>query len=205
MKPRGAISTNGEYPNFQALLDAGEQEGLNFLRCVCDRGSVTTIIAPHGGRIEPHTDRIAAAIARDDLNFYRFEGIKSLHKGQTLHITSHYFDDPSCLSLVKKSDFVVAIHGLDRTDDRVDIGGLDCALRDAVYERLRQSGFSASIVTTGTHAARNVNNICNRGRSGRGVQLELAMGMRRNLRGKRLTAFADAIREAINSRRDAPS
>jgi phage replication-related protein YjqB (UPF0714/DUF867 family) len=189
-----------EYLNFQALLKGGEQEGRNFLRCVRDIGSAVAIVAPHGGTIEPYTDRIAAAIAGDDFNCYRFEGVKSQHKDMTLHITSHHFDDEICLSVVKNCNFVLTVHGVDKNDEGVEIGGLDCELRDAVREALSRAGFNAKTAKTGKRDGRHRANICNRGRSGMGVQLELGMGLRRSLKGKHLGAFVGAIRQAIESR-----
>ena len=188
-----------EYRNFQALLKGGEQEGQNFARCARDIGSAVAIIAPHGGSIEPGTDHIAAAIARDDFNCYLFEGLGSRHSDRTLHVTSHRFDDPVCLAVIKSCDFVLSIHGLAHSGDLVKIGGLDSELRDAVRDALGAADFNAKSIQTGGLAARDPDNICNRGALGMGVQLELARGLRRSLEGKRLDDFVCAIRRAIES------
>ena len=83
-----------------------------------------TIIAPHGGKIEPRTSDLARRIAGDDYNFYCFEGIKDKDNA-CLHITSHRFDEPGAIKLVSKSDLVVAVHACTGTAGLVHIGGLD--------------------------------------------------------------------------------
>jgi phage replication-related protein YjqB (UPF0714/DUF867 family) len=65
------MATKTEYPNFAALLEAGERENINFRRRIRELGSNVTIIAPHGGKIEPETDEIADAIAGSNWNLYR--------------------------------------------------------------------------------------------------------------------------------------
>ena len=55
-----------KYNNF-STLDSRESE---YRIEVVDRGSEVTIIAPHGGRIEPHTAEIAALIAGAHYNLF---------------------------------------------------------------------------------------------------------------------------------------
>jgi phage replication-related protein YjqB (UPF0714/DUF867 family) len=99
-----------------------------------------------------------------------------------LHITSHNFDEPTGSRIVTRSRVVIALHGrLDRDDPQAAwLGGLDTALRDRIAAALRRAGFQA---LTGGHLfpADQPANICNKGRSGRGVQLELPRGLRRGL------------------------
>jgi phage replication-related protein YjqB (UPF0714/DUF867 family) len=56
---------------------------------------MVAIIAPHGGKIEPGTSEIAAAIAGDDYSLYRFQGLRDRPR-EELHITSAKFDEPTC-------------------------------------------------------------------------------------------------------------
>ncbi|PVA12006.1 replication protein [Pelagivirga sediminicola] len=168
------------------------------IRCA-DRGTSVVILAPHGGTIEPETAEIAEAIAGTDLSFYAFEALKVGRHGD-FHITSHRFDEPHALDLVGRASTAVAIHG--RKDDGTDtvwLGGRAIDLRDAIGAALRDADFGAEInkALPGVHET----NICNRTRSGEGVQLELPRSLRRRLATERklLEDFCTAIRSAIRS------
>ncbi len=187
-----------KYANFEALRKR-EREGVDFRRCVRDRNVSVAVIAPHGGHIEPKTSKIAAAIAGETLNLYCFEGTKS-NDNETLHITSNNFDEPLCVDLIAKSDVVVAVHGLGGKGETVHVGGLNSELRDAVRRSLEQAGFRAVVDKSGDHAGIRRDNICNRGRSKQGVQLEITKGLRDRLNGNLLIQFADAVRKAIETR-----
>ena len=140
--------------------------------------SSTVIIAPHGGCIEIRTSGIARAIAGKDFNLYLFEGTKS-SSNKTLHVTSHRFDERRCLSVVTKSQTVVAIHGCKGRKPVVYLGGLDKMTILALAAGLRAARF---MVKTEFHKfpATCPKNICNRGAIGRGVQIELSRGLRLN-------------------------
>ena len=98
-------------------------------------------------------------------------------------------------------DLVVAVHGLAGRHKAVDVGGRDDQLRDLIDTKLRASGFNSKIVTSGSHAATSRSNICNKGRRGAGVQLEITKGLRddfmRGARSRKLADFADAVANAI--------
>lgn len=186
------------YENF-AQLSADNEEGHAFRIRQMDRDSETAIIAPHGGTIEPETAEIAEAIAGEEFSFYAFEALQDGAHGD-FHITSHRFDESRAVDLVARSSVAIAIHG--RKDDGTDtvwMGGRAAALRDAIATSLRDAGFDAAPNTTlpGVHAL----NICNRTKSGKGVQLELSRSFRRRLAVEphTLDAFAKAIRKPIRS------
>jgi phage replication-related protein YjqB (UPF0714/DUF867 family) len=186
-----------KYSNF-AELAASETVGVDYQIRVEDRGTPVAIIAPHGGRIEPATLEIAATIAGDNLSFYAFEALRSAGKRGSLHITSARFDEPQALALVGEAQKAIAIHG--RADDgdplTVRVGGLDSALRDEIVAALTAAGFDAVVVTQGCLAGRDLANICNRGATSAGVQLELSRTLRTQLMAEavRLRTFCDAIR-----------
>lgn len=188
-----------KYSNF-AELGAGERAGVDYQIHVENRGTPVAIIAPHGGRIEPGTLEIAANIAGEALSFYAFEALRAAGKRGSLHITSARFDEPLAIALVGEAQKVVAIHG--RADDgdplTVGVGGLDTALRDKIAAALTRAGFAAAIVFKGRLAGRDPTNICNRGITGAGVQLELPRMLRRQLTTEpaSLRAFSDAVRGA---------
>mgnify|MGYP001576633305 CR=1 FL=1 len=155
------------------------------------------IMAPHGGKIEPTTAEIAAAIAEDDYSFYCFEGLKT--DSRPLHIESHLFDEPRALQVVQKADVVITIHGqIDQKEEFVMVGGLNDSLRSEITRELEGAGFQTRVPTErlmGTDSQ----NICNRGKLRRGVQLEVSRKVRDLLRTdeNELQKFASAIRKAI--------
>jgi phage replication-related protein YjqB (UPF0714/DUF867 family) len=143
---------------------------------VFDVGSPITIIAPHGGKIEPKTSYIAAGIALDQFNYYCFEGIK-LSNNRGLHITSHNFDEPQALKLLARSQTVVSIHACTENKALVYPGGRDEKLIGAIVKGLKTVGISVANRNL-KYQGVNPNNICNRGSSGRGAQLEISRGLR---------------------------
>ena len=186
------------YPDFATLAAAHEQDR-DYRITVQDRGTCVAILAPHGGTIEPETASIARAVAGDDLSFYLFEALHAGAHGD-YHITSHRFDEPRALALVAGADTSIAIHG--RKDDGTDtvwLGGRDEIQRDAVGDALRAAGFGAALNTAlpGVHPS----NICNRTRSGTGVQLELPRSLRRSLSqdATMMARFSTALRAAISA------
>lgn len=139
--------------------------------------SPIAVIAPHGGSIEQYTSDIARGVAGEDFNLYLFEGIRPAGNYSALHLTSHRFDEPRCLSLLSMCDHVLAIHGCDGDDQRVLLGGLDEALKLAIGEAL--TGLGVDVQSDGHEfPATDPKNICNRGRRGVGVQVEMTMGLR---------------------------
>ena len=108
------------YRNFEELSSCESGFGVQ----VRDRASEVTILAPHGGRIEPNTSEVAALIAGDYYNLFCFNGLKE-NDNRDLHITSHRFDHPQALSLVSTSSYVVAVHGCTVNKPVVYLGGLD--------------------------------------------------------------------------------
>ena len=164
------------YHNFAALA-AGERPGADYRIIACPRPAPVAVIAPHGGGIEPGTSELAEAIAGQELSLYCFEGLKSTGN-EALHITSTRFDEPACLAILAHSDTVLALHGSAEPDEMVHVGGRDVQLAERVRAALAEAGFTAKLDDTADHPGRNAFNICNRGRSGRGCQLEISNGLR---------------------------
>lgn len=180
------------YKNFRELKNS-ERIERDYRIVISDRGSPTTIIAPHGGKIEPKTSCIAAGIARDQFNYYCFEGLKSTGN-RCLHITSHNYDEPQALQLLARSQTVIAVHAC--TDDRAVVypGGRDEVLKGAVVKELKAAGISVAIQNFKYRGIRP-DNICNRGASGRGVQLEISRGLRDD--ENNVTVLCKAVRSAL--------
>jgi phage replication-related protein YjqB (UPF0714/DUF867 family) len=190
---------NDRYRNF-AELKRSEREEVDYRVVAVDRRSPVTVLAPHGGYIEPPTSRLALAIAGDTFNVFCFEGLSPDREHHDLHITSENFDEPVACGLVSRSEIVVALHGrLDRDDPHaVWLGGLDRALRDRIAAALRDVGIAA--LTEGhLFPGIGARNICNSGRRGMGVQLELPRTLRDVLVHDALhfNRFVQAVRLAL--------
>jgi phage replication-related protein YjqB (UPF0714/DUF867 family) len=184
------------YMSFKELVHR-EVEGQDYRIRIELRDPRVLIMAPHGGKIEPTTAEIAAAIAGDDYSFYCFEGLKT--DSRPLHIESHLFDEPRALQVVQKADVVIAIHGqIDQKEEFVMVGGLNDSLRSEITRELEKAGFQTRVPTEGLMGT-DSQNICNRGKLGRGVQLEVSRKVRDLLRTdeNELQKFASVIRKAI--------
>jgi phage replication-related protein YjqB (UPF0714/DUF867 family) len=189
-----------------AKLASDNLEGRDYKRLVEMRPSAIALIAPHGGGIEPCTSEITRAIANGEFSYYCFEGVKSRGNGE-LHITSTSFDEPTCIQLVEHSQTVGAVHGCVGEQTAVYIGGLDTRLKMQIIGALRHAGFDAK-EDTSNHSGNHPQNICNRGISRRGLQLEITEALRRAMfkglkRCERRTTtpqfdkFVAAVREVL--------
>jgi phage replication-related protein YjqB (UPF0714/DUF867 family) len=195
-----------KYLNFEQLK-AGETVA-NWRHEALPRGTTVAVIAPHGGGIEQGTSEIARAIAGHDLSVYVFEGLKAGGNGE-LHITSVNFDEPDGIELVSSSQRVVAIHGEGSNDIAVAyLGGRDEALGAAIRDQLTAAGFKVGKHDLPHLQGTHPDNICNRGQSGRGVQLELSRALRKRFFAsldpdgrqkptRELDRFVQAVRRAI--------
>lgn len=167
------------YANYQTL-QLHEQEGVDYRINVSRHWHKVLIIAPHGGKIETYTSQISQWIAGEDFAWYSFEGIKGQHM-RRLHITSHNFDEPTLLQALQEAQTVLTIHGLKNSiDEYLMIGGLDTTFGSELRVALQHLGF---IVKESEQPYQGVRptNICNRGKSGQGVQLELSFALRKRL------------------------
>jgi len=184
------------YTSFKELADR-EIEGQDYRIRIELRDQRVLIMAPHGGKIEPTTVEIAEAIAGIDYSFYSFEGLKI--DNHMLHIESHFFDEPRALQTVQSADVVITVHGqLNQKEEFVMVGGLNESLRSKITAQLEAAGFQSRPPTEGL-AGTDPMNICNRGKSRQGVQLEVSRRIRDVLRDDRnhLKLFSEAVRKGI--------
>lgn len=184
--------SSDSYSGFDELINH-EERHIDFRISIQDVGSPVTIIAPHGGKIEPRTSDLAKNIAKDHYNYYCFEGIKKNNNG-CLHITSHHFDEPSALQLVSKSDVVVAIHACTGKDGLVHLGGLDKVLKKVIADELEARGINVSKAHPRFQGS-SPDNICNRGAKRKGVQLEITRDLRDDL--DKVDLISEAVRAAL--------
>ena len=181
-----------KYASF-AELARFEASGTDYrVHTVARPDSPVIVIAPHGGRIEVGTSELARLIAGDDHSFFAFEGLKSYGRNRDLHITSHRFDHPECLTLVGRCAVTLAVHGC-IGESRIYVGGLDEELTLLLTEHLGAAGFHAS-ADGHRYPGRNPLNICNRGARGRGAQIEVTKDLRDAPARARI---ADVVRGAL--------
>jgi len=196
------------YANFDEL-SRNETAGVDYRILLRQAGAAFAIVAPHGGGIEPGTSELADAAAGDEHSFYAFLGLKRSGNA-VLHVTATHFDEPLCLTVIARSGVVVTLHGEHGTDDGegVFLGGLDDALGQRVRAALEARGFEVRRHPDPGLQGREPTNLCNRGTSGRGVQLELSRAVREQMfesltregrqhRKPRFDDFAGALRAAL--------
>ncbi len=188
------------YPSFDALQRA-ERRGIDYRIVAQRRAAPVAIIAPHGGGIERGTCRIAHAIAGERYSLYCFQALKAADNGR-LHLTSTHFDEPTAVAMVTDAEYVVAVHGMSSAQRFVYMGGLDERLKTGITAALKAAGFATESNGRMHLQGTSPRNICNRGRRGQGVQLEISAGLRKELihpaaHNTRLQAFAAATRRAI--------
>lgn len=166
-------------------LSQHEREGEDYQVIVVPRPNPIAILALHGGGIEPGTSEIAHALAGERYSLYLFEALKVIG-GENLHITSTRFDEPRGLALVHSAQWALSLHGCTGDRPLVYLGGLDREHIQLARLLLKEAGFEAS-AKNHRFSASDPANLCNQGRSGKGLQLELTKGLR-------LTFFRDLER-----------
>ena len=197
------------YRNYNELR-RHQTEGEDY-RIYFRRGnSGVTVMAPHGGDIEPGTSEIADAVAGREHSFYAFEGMKKRNNSD-LHITSENFDEPNADELVGKSRVVLCFHGCAGDKEFVYVGGIDQVLSTFVKDRIADVGFSASDNPGPGLRGISSSNICNRGETNKGVQLEISQALRRKMfdslkrhgrknKTETFHRFVSVLREALSDR-----
>lgn len=187
----------GKYDNFRQLNE-NETTGKDYRIRFRNGTSGIVVMAPHGGGIEPGTSEIANAVAGAEHSLYCFEGLKK-RGNSVLHITSRQFDEPIGIGLAGISQTIVTIHGCREMEEIVYIGGRDKPLKENLTKAITDAGFAVD--ESSCFPGISESNICNRSRTGKGVQLEISMGLRRTMfcdisrikRKKTTKVFADFI------------
>ncbi len=173
LRRKGWIRQRGDRYNSFAELKSKQPHGAFSIE-TADRGSSITIMAIHGGKIEPGTSSLAKRIAGDTFNYYSFSGHKRRHNWD-LHITSTAFDEPAALALASRSAVVVTIHGCMGRGAIAYTGGDNVELRQLLEAELNRDGIKSQ--PHPVFHGRGNHNICNQGQPG-GLQLELTPRLR---------------------------
>jgi phage replication-related protein YjqB (UPF0714/DUF867 family) len=190
------------YANFEDLSQHAV-EGVDYNVQSLDRSSKYTVLAIHGGAIEPGSEFVAAEIAGSDLNLYQFVAAPKDHS-RDLHLTSTHFDEPRALVLVTKSEECVSVHGfLELEKDVVCVGGGDSVLRKKIVGALNRLNLNLvaeePCVRFGGAAPQNIVNRCKMP----GVQLEISTHLRKS-HPEWFPKIAAAIRSVFPPRENGP-
>jgi phage replication-related protein YjqB (UPF0714/DUF867 family) len=165
-----------QYANWKALSSV-EKENIDYRVEVIDRDSPISVLAIHGGRIEPGTCELALAVARNQMNTYLFQGLKA-GDNFSLHITSAHFDEPKALNLAARSQLCISIHGFSGTTPAVCLGGGNAALAERVAQAFRKNHLPFAVNYPCTEfpgsSPRNIVNRCEK----QGLQLEFSAAAR---------------------------
>ena len=180
------------YPNLTALKrDLVKHR--HYRIKVVDTGSDITVIAPHGGFIEPGSSYIARAVADKQLNLYDFQGLRR-RKAIELHVTSTRFRDRRLNDLLVHTRIAVSIHSMGAVGPgEIWIGGLNLELKQRVCDQLTAAGFVVngdSPRYRGVHPA-NIVNLP----SERGVQIELSSDVISTMFAMEGTPFGRRVRQ----------
>lgn len=202
MTARAPIIRNNEYDDLYSLMrnEPSNCYDITFR----DRGGNVCIIAPHGGTIEPRTERIARKVAGSEHSFFIFRSMNNqCLRGFSRHVTSTKFRHHDLTRILSHCGIVVTIHGkadgINGTGP-ILIGGLNTKFKEIMLADLTNGGFAAQIAVQGELAGTDPRNICNQGRHGSkpGVQLEIPASLRpRGMSAGNLNTIANAIRNAI--------
>jgi len=202
-----------EFENFKDLEKA-ESLG-NYSIFSCKRNSNFLIFTPHGGGIEQGTSEICTTIANDTHSYYLFEGrLKS--NCVRLHITSHKFDEPKLIKLLRNHNYGVSIHGMTNQAKfnigaDIYLGGLNKSLITITTQVLGDYNFETTnniVNPTSALSGLDKQNITNKCAKGEGMQIEISENLRttfferdfrqiRNRKTGKTKAFYDFC-EAIN-------
>jgi phage replication-related protein YjqB (UPF0714/DUF867 family) len=169
----------GKYGSY-AELACSEIKGCDYRIHARSGNSGIALMAIHGGEIEPGTLEIAGSAAGEEHSFYAFEGTKE-GRNSDLHLRSETFDEPVGVSVARGADVVVTVHGCEEDFEVIYLGGLHEELKWLIQRNFNLYGLHVPEHVRPGLAGTNPLNICNRGRAGKGVQIEISRGLRRRM------------------------
>lgn len=153
------------------------QQGEDYDVVVRERGAAITVLALHGGHIEPLTGQLASAIAGEAWNLYLLRGLRP-GDGQRLRLPTLRLAEVRCDALLAHSELALAVTGCDAGEATL-VGGSSERLTAALLTGLTAVGLPAAM-TPRIEAERLPLHCYNRGRAG-GAQLTLPAALRRRL------------------------
>lgn len=203
------------YPSFTALRkDSRLDRGRDYEITLLDHGHPNTVMAIHGGVIEPLTEKLARKM--EEISGYNLYIFEARYRGPTddlfnyLHVTATHFDDPDLVQLAQKSSYCISFHEMNEGGNLACIGGRDPETRRRVQAAYRfkdldsrlnmqidanENGKGWKFPHCQKLAGTNPENIVNK--CERGVQLELSKDLIDELFKpkyiKELNDFLDAL------------
>ncbi|WP_102422201.1 poly-gamma-glutamate hydrolase family protein [Bacillus amyloliquefaciens] len=173
-----SILAADKYRNFEELK--ANESPFNFSVFSKEQDTDVLILAPHGGGIEGGTSELAKELS-ETYSTYLFEALKT-PGAFDLHLTSTNFDEPQALEMLKEHEFTLSLHGYASNDQHVLVGGTDRDKAEAITSTLNNAGYSAELLDEGTRlSGSSPNNVANKNKTGKSVQLELSTGLRKSM------------------------
>ena len=197
------------YRDFSSLV-LHSKKGVDYRLSISDLGSSVSIVATHGGGIEPLTGELAKLVAGQDHNVYVFEGLR-LGSNAALRIPPSRFDEMRLRALVKRGHTAVSLDGSAGVEETIHLGGKNRRLKRILEAALSKAGYEVR-GPAGPGAAHDPARFYNQSPSG-GVQIELSLALRKELVdcplvgyqwqdpaqwNARFHSLADLLREAIS-------
>ncbi|MFB5664032.1 poly-gamma-glutamate hydrolase family protein [Alteribacillus sp. HJP-4] len=171
--------SNADY--YKSYDDLKEHELLNedYEINYKQRNSVISVIAIHGGGIEPGTSEVAKGLANQiDYSYYLFEGIKPTNN-KILHLNSLRFDEPIGRSMAENSVSALSIHGYQGIEPIIYLGGRNREYKEMIRYSLQKRGFQVEDAPADI-AGTSKKNIVNDNQLKAGAQLELTEELRKS-------------------------
>lgn len=200
-----------KYKNFEQLE---ETEAINKDYSIHfeENNSDVLLIAIHGGGIEPGTTELTKYMAdKYGYSYYTFNGIKK-EDNLSMHITSTNYDEPKALEMMSNSLRTISFHGYESDIKNTYVGGLDEKLSQKIKSELEGAGFPVSGPPK-RFEGKDKNNIANKNKSKKGVQLEISKAQReaffknnnlasenRKDKEPEFHAYVEAIQKALNNK-----
>lgn len=186
------------YASMQDLL-SNETFGVDYvIRAASQaRSNKIVVISPHGGRIEECCSEITHFIAGDDYTYFDFSGTKS-GDNSILHVTSSRYFDPKLDEIIGCAELVISIHGFRSDEELILLGGRDLEKRSELLKALEANNFPVEIALPPL-AGMHTDNLCNRGRHGKGIQIEISAPLRSSFdkSDPKMKAFCGVIRSLL--------
>ncbi|WES02254.1 poly-gamma-glutamate hydrolase family protein [Bacillus velezensis] len=173
-----SILAADKYRNFEELK--ANESPFNFSVFSKEQDTGVLILAPHGGGIEGGTSELAKELS-ETYSTYLFEALKT-PGAFDLHLTSTNFDEPRALEMLQEHEFTLSLHGYASNVEHVLVGGTDRNKAEAITRTLNNAGYSAELLDEGTRlSGSSPNNVANKNKSGKSIQLELSTGLRKSM------------------------
>jgi len=167
------------YRDFSELV-LHTTKGKDYRIDIVDRSAAVTVIAIHGGGIEPLTSELAAAIAGQEHNLYDLRGLRPTGN-EVLRVPVAAFDEMRLRGLLKRSRLALSVQGMEGAEAAIYVGGRNRRLRALTVECLQAAGFAISKPSS-PMPSHDPTLFFNTPADG-GIQIEFTRGLRESMAG----------------------